>query len=546
MVLYKHRYPRTGTVAKVALFSRLLVIFLALVANALVDDYDSSFALTMQPQPRWASEAAHAPLEPGALGDAYAHRLGAGQPVDAVLPSNYPGRPTLADRNDGLGVDVQRMLGSWLQVFVRWDAVYFVHLAEEGHYIFEQEHAFFPMLPLLIRFIALTVLYPLIGLIGFRLTIILAGVLVSNASFIASAAVLYRLGVDVLRDERLAYLAALCYCFTPSNIFMSAIYTESLFALFSFICMRLVAQQHYLLTAYFISLGSLTRSNSIVYCGFFLYDLLVRPLQCPQRQRSLLAQAAAIAWAGMRAAVYCAIALSGFVLFQIYGYKLYCTSAQINRPWCHARLPLLYSFVQTHYWNVGFLNYYELKQIPNFILAGPMVALSAWGIYTFAHANWRRFLSAGIVSRGPSHDESRSKSPAHAAYTSDALMPHVYLWLALLLYALLNIHIQVITRFFSSQPIVYWFSAYVFLQPPAPTTHSTHRAQPKPLAASLTRKQARPRPTQLPRTSTVAAKTSRLWESPHQLSPAAQCLLYYYSCYGLIGIVLFSNFFPPA
>ncbi|KAJ1982708.1 ER membrane glycoprotein subunit of the GPI transamidase complex-like protein [Dimargaris verticillata] len=546
MVLHKHRYPRTGMVAKVALFSRLLVIFLALVANALVDDYDSSFALTMQPPPRWSSETAHAPLEPGALSDAYAYHLGPGQAVDAVQPSNYPGRPTLTDDSNGLGLDVQHVLGSWLQVFVRWDAVYFVHLAEEGHYIFEQEHAFFPMLPLLIRFVASTVLHPLIALVGFRLTIILAGVLVSNASFIASAVVLYRLGVDVLLDERLAYLAALCYCFTPSNIFMSAIYTESLFALFSFICMRLVAQRHYLLTAYFISLGSLTRSNSIVYCGFFLYDLLVHPLQHHQRQRPLLAQVGAIAWAGARATVYCAIALTGFVLFQLYGYKLYCTSAQINRPWCHARIPLLYSFVQTHYWNVGFLNYYELKQIPNFLLAGPMIALSAWGIYTYARANWRRFLSAGIASHGVSHDEARSMSPARAAYTNDALIPHVYLWLVLLLYALLNIHIQVITRFFSSQPIVYWFSAYVFLQPPTPTTNPSHRAQRKPLAVSPSGKRAHPRSTPLLRTPTATAKTPHLRGPPHQLSPAAQCLLYYYSCYGFIGIVLFSNFFPPA
>lgn len=49
----------------------------------------------------------------------------------------------------------QSVLQRCLTVFLRWDALYFVHIAEEG-YIYEQEHAFFPLLPLAARFFANT------------------------------------------------------------------------------------------------------------------------------------------------------------------------------------------------------------------------------------------------------------------------------------------------------------------------------------------------------------------------------------------------------
>ena len=42
-----------------------------------------------------------------------------------------------------------------LNVFLRWDSLYFVHIAHQG-YIYEQEHAFFPGLPLVARYLAHT------------------------------------------------------------------------------------------------------------------------------------------------------------------------------------------------------------------------------------------------------------------------------------------------------------------------------------------------------------------------------------------------------
>jgi phosphatidylinositol glycan class V len=53
--------------------------------------------------------------------------------------------------------EIQLETPSILTVFLRWDALYFLHIAEKG-YIYEQETAFFPVMPLLSRLLASTCL----------------------------------------------------------------------------------------------------------------------------------------------------------------------------------------------------------------------------------------------------------------------------------------------------------------------------------------------------------------------------------------------------
>ncbi|KAG0013485.1 hypothetical protein BGZ80_011050 [Entomortierella chlamydospora] len=301
---------RASTVAYYALVSRLVIWALAVASHALIQDYDSALEL--------------------------------------VLPIETPS---------------QQLFKSIFGVFLRWDSFYFVHIAEKG-YVFEQEHAFFPLVPALMTLISNTILAPLGAFLTYRQLLVLAGVLVANVSFIVASVQLYKLTNALFGREKFAFLSAMLYVLTPSGIFMSAM-------------------------------------------------------------------------------------------------------------------------------NVGFLRYYEIKQIPNFLMAAPMITLCASGIVYYTLYDLPRAISLG---RSATPVPSNGSTPP---FMSTKTFPYIVLWTALLFSAVTTMHIQIITRAFSCLPPVYWFAA--------------HQFEGKVLGAGWTK----------------SVST-------------------FFVMYGLVGIVLFANFFPPA
>ncbi|KAI9474627.1 ER membrane glycoprotein subunit of the GPI transamidase complex-like protein [Coemansia sp. RSA 989] len=418
---------RQWTVVKYAACSRLFSLGLGMVSSAIVGDYDASAQMVL-------------------------------------------------DRGQSLGARVLYVLAHSL---LRWDAFYFVHIAGNG-YIYEQEHAFFPLLPQLMRLLSAALLAPLVDAIGEPAVLVIAGAIISNVCFVLAAVVLYRLGCCTLSSERLAFIAAVLFAFAPSNMFMSAAYTESLFALLAFTALLLVAWQHHFAAALCLGASTLCRSNGIVYAGFIVWDLVVKR---DAGNRSLRQAAVQL----LRATALTAVSALGFIAFQIYGYRQHCLQplypALDRRPYCNGAPATLYSFVQAEYWNVGFLKYYTWQQLPNFALAAPMIVLSGAGLCTFAA---RDPLYVATLGRRRCCPQSRS---------ADRLLPHVYLWALLLALAATTMHVQVITRFFSSVPAVFWYAAHV-----------------------------------------AAGRQQALrW-----------AVVGYFAAYGLAGVVLFSSFFPPA
>lgn len=87
----------------------------------------------------------------------------------------------------------------WAQPLLRWDSFHFLHIAEHGH-IYENEWAFFPGSPFLLRLSAN--LLP-----SFRLNPLVTGALVAVACDTTNT--LYQLTLHHLRSPTLAYLTVL-------------------------------------------------------------------------------------------------------------------------------------------------------------------------------------------------------------------------------------------------------------------------------------------------------------------------------------------------
>ena len=113
------------------------------------------------------------------------------------------------------GSHVNESTHTMLAVWGRWDAVHYLDVATKGYG--GTDMAFFPLFPLLIRILG--------ALTGNHL---IAGLLISNASFFFGLLYLYKL-LEHEYDRTVARRAIFYVSIFPSAVFFSAVYTESLF-----------------------------------------------------------------------------------------------------------------------------------------------------------------------------------------------------------------------------------------------------------------------------------------------------------------------------
>uniref|UniRef100_A0A7S2RMR2 GPI mannosyltransferase 2 n=1 Tax=Mucochytrium quahogii TaxID=96639 RepID=A0A7S2RMR2_9STRA len=325
-----------------------------------------------------------------------------------------------------------------------WDAEYFVRIAQYG-YEYEQVHAFFPLLPFLMRCFAQGAVWIGIDWLSFDTLVVVGGVVISNMCFLIAGVLLYKLTLQIFaQDHHLAFQTGLLFYFNPASVFMSAGYTESLFAMCSFGGMLLLSSTRkphqwsifaLLRASIPFCLASLCRGNGAVLVGYLGFYMLLPFLTGQQ-----LLTFRGILLCGFELVLpvlISAVIPLGSVLK--YGYDSYCSSPDA-RPWCSSRLPNIYSFVQAEYWNNGFLNFWEVKQIPNFLLAAPMVYLCSVCILTYV---------GGVTSSYTVGHYSRNLK----------VLPYVLHLFALLVLGVFFMHVHVITRFVSACPCIYWYAA---------------------------------------------------------------------------------------
>lgn len=169
-------------------------------------------------------------------------------------------------------------LGWPIDLWARWDSVWYLAIAEGGYHGAAETLAFWPLYPALIA---------LVGgaLGGHDLT---AGVLISLAALLGSLVLLERLGMRLVGGSS-ARRAVLYLALFPMAFFFGAVYSESLYLLLALGAFLLAEKGRFLPAAVVCGLAILTRVAGVA----ILPALAIIAWRSGERRRALVSLAAA-------------------------------------------------------------------------------------------------------------------------------------------------------------------------------------------------------------------------------------------------------------
>jgi Gpi18-like mannosyltransferase len=156
------------------------------------------------------------------------------------------------------GTHVQESSHVLLAVWGRWDAVHYLDIATGGYQ--GTDMAFFPLYPLLIRAVG--------GLAGNHL---IAGLLISNASFFFGLLYLYKL-LEHEYDRAVARRAIFYVSIFPTAVYFTAVYTESLFFMLTVAAFYYMRARAWWIAGAVGFLAALTRVEGVLLIVPFLME----------------------------------------------------------------------------------------------------------------------------------------------------------------------------------------------------------------------------------------------------------------------------------
>ncbi|KAK9308589.1 hypothetical protein QLX08_001449 [Tetragonisca angustula] len=425
----------------------------------------------------------------------------------------------------------------------RWDGEYFLHIAKYG-YTYENTLAFYPLYPLLIRIISVPI-KNIFFVLNIHSSVLIAAMLVNVICFVKSAVIFYDLSKAVLKTTNVAYKAAILYCINPATIFFSAAYSESLFAYLTYYSMlRAIKLDPYV--SFPISLSILTRSNGVINIGFPIYYQLQKVSYDYSKKHAnfSLKTFCQFMFKASTLKSFCImfniiiISIIPFILLQIHNYLMFCIpnlnlifipehivnfSIMNNLvlpgnsyvEWCHLKIPMAYSYIQKKYWNLGFLNYYEIKQIPNFILAFPILYIMMKCIKEFFFEHKKYFYTLGFIKNTEDNVQTERKK-----YPTEMLVFVIH-GLFLNIFCILFVHIQVSTRLISSaSPLIYWYCALLICH----TSYNDNNLYDEK--------------------ENVFSKWKIFFLTKKEYSLKDKLIFSYFLGYGIVGCFMFPNFLP--
>ena len=276
--------------------------------------------------------------------------------------------------------------------------------------------AFFPLHPWILR-ASVKIVQPVSGFfadVKQRSLYITCGWTLNTIYFTAAAISLYNLTFCLFRKRNVALITSILFCCNPASVFFSSLYTESLFSFLQFTALNYLERNgmwNDVKSSFLFGLGCATRSNGILSCGFIAHRItkhFLNKINFTSTGSSIIStmfqNLYSLSVTILKLIIFNGIVLMPFVLFQLYGYHLYCGSSTLNKArshWCNKALPLSYSYIQDNYWDVGFLRYFEMKQIPNFLLAAPMISLCTCAVMTYFcnRRNHKTIRTLGLASK---------------------------------------------------------------------------------------------------------------------------------------------------
>lgn len=257
-------------------------------------------------------------------------------------------------------------------------------------YTHENCLAFFPLLPLLVRGNAEFVKLLLLNNISDWHATVLSCYIINTLAFLFASKYLYLLTVNIVADKKFAKSTWEFFCVSPATVFFMACYSEAVFSALTFGGIFYCTERRYWTASILFCLSGATRSNGTLNLGFLAF-FVCSQLSLQDKIKNNLFRIISLL-------LMLLIASSSFIAYQLYAFITFCHQPDKSRSfpirvqehlikdnlvfpgskkpsWCFNYIPLSYSLIQQNYWNVGFLRYFEIKQIPNFILALPVIFL---------------------------------------------------------------------------------------------------------------------------------------------------------------------------
>lgn len=315
-----------------------------------------------------------------------------------------------------------------LNKLITWDSVYFNDLFVND-IAYEHQFVFCPGWIKLISLLPSTNYYQLQ----------LWSILISNGDHFASVLVLYYLSKTIY-DSRISYISSLMMVVSPAGVFLTTNYSENLSNLTTLLTIYLYYKAIdfnnvttrsnksiksiwlYLLSGIVCAFSFTVRANSLLLGILYLVDLYDFSIIDQNLRSSVLS------------IITGSILGTTFLGQNKYHYLTFCPQRQ---GWCLNKFPSLFLYAQSHYWDNGFLSYWSLNNIPNFILVAPVLLWNCYSVRTMWKVlpQYRKLLPLVVLN-------------------ALIIIGGVFFW-----------NVQILNRITSFSPLIYWTLALNYKKP---------------------------------------------------------------------------------